>query len=153
MFKGHRRSCLSCSSLLTVMQKKKKTIHLSEEKFFFAQKDIEFAGAILSTDGYKMQPKVYEAIENFPFLKSLTEMRAFYGMANRLTPFSENLSKALSPLRPLLKKNAEFCGDDERKQAFEKAKQVMSSDKTLAFYCQGKPLRLFTDVSNMHGLG
>ena len=80
-------------------------------------------------------------------------MRAFYGMANQLTPFNENLSQALSPLRPLLKKNAEFSVDDERKQAFEKARQIMSLDKTLAFHCQGKPLHLFTDASNIHGLG
>jgi len=37
-------------------------------------------------------------------ITNLTEMRAFYGMANQLTPFNGNLSKALSPLRPLLKK-------------------------------------------------
>ena len=110
---------------------REKKIHLSEEKFIFAQKEIEFAGAILSADGYKMQPKVFEAIEKFPFPKSLTEMRAFYGMANQLTPFNENLSQALFPLRPLLKKNAEFYVDYERKQAFEKAKQIMTSDKTL----------------------
>ena len=74
-------------------------------------------------------------------------------MANQLAPFNENLSKALSPVRPLLKKDAEFFVDEERKQAFKKAKQILSSDKTLAFYCQGRPLRLFTDASNIYGLG
>ena len=119
----------------------------------FAQREIEFAGAVLSSDGYKMQPKIYEAIEKFPFPSNLTEMRAFYGMANQLTPFNENLSKALSPLRPLLKKDAKFFVDEERKQALKKSKQILSSDKTLAFYCQGRPLRLFTDASNIYGLG
>ena len=74
-------------------------------------------------------------------------------MANQLTVFDENLSKALSPFRPLLKTNAKSYVDDKRKQALEKAKQTVSSDKTLAFYCQGNPLRLFTDASNIDGLG
>jgi len=132
---------------------REKKIHLSQEKFAFAQREIEFAGAILSDEGYKMQPKIYEAIEKFPFPTNLTEMRAFYGVANQLTPFNENLSKALSPLRPLLKKDAEFFVDDERKLAFENAKRIMGSDQMLAYHCQGRLLRLFTDASNINGLG
>ena len=51
-----------------------KEIHLSKEKFVFAQREIEFAGAVLSSYGYKVQPKIYEAIEKFPFPSNLTEM-------------------------------------------------------------------------------
>ena len=80
-------------------------------------------------------------------------MRAFYNMANRSVPFNESLSKALSPLRPLLNKDAEFFVNEERKQAFKNAKQILSSDKTLAFYCPGRLLRLFADASNIFGLG
>ena len=97
-----------------------------------------------------MQPKLYKAIEKFPFPSNLTEMRAFYSKANQWAPFNENFSKAPSPLRPLLlKKDAECFVDEERKQAFKNAKQILSSDKTLVFYCQGSPLRLFTDASNI----
>ena len=132
---------------------REKGIHLSEEKSVFAQPEVEFVGAVLSKKGYKMKPKVYEAIEKFPFPTNLTEMRTCYGMANQLAPFNKHLSKALSPLRSLMKKDAVFFLDDERRKAFENAKEIMSSDKTLAFYCQGRPLRLFTDASNVHGLG
>jgi len=119
----------------------------------FAQREIKFAGAILSDEGHRMQPKIYDIIEKFSFPTNLTEMRAFYGIANQLTPFNENLSKALSPLRPVLKKDTEFFVDDERKLAFENAKRIMGSDKILAYYCQGRPFRLFTDASNINGLG
>ena len=66
-----------CHVRAFLQQCKEKNIHLSQQKFIFAQKEIEFAGAILSTDGYKMKPRVCEAIEKPFFPKCLTEMRTF----------------------------------------------------------------------------
>ena len=42
-----------------------KGIHLSKEKFVFAQREIEFTGAVLSSDGYKMQPKIKKQLRSF----------------------------------------------------------------------------------------
>ena len=74
---------------------REKSIYLSEEKFVFAQPETEFAGAVLSKKRYKIQPKVYEAIEKFPFLTNLTEMRTLYGMAKQLASFNEHFCRDL----------------------------------------------------------
>ena len=74
-------------------------------------------------------------------------------MANQLAPTNQALTKALSPLRDLLKRDVEFAFDDVHRQAFDEAKRILMPPAVIAYYRHGAPLELSSDASTLHGLG
>lgn len=128
-------------------------IHLSKEKFVFAVPEIEFAGVIISKDGYRQQDKIFASIRDFPQPKNISEMRSFHGMAQQLAPFNEKLAQILAPLRPLLSPKNTFLMDAEMIEAFENAKKELCSRDVIAFFSPDKPMSLYVDASNLNGLG
>ena len=75
-------------------------------------------------------------------------------MANQLAPFNKELATALQPLRRLLKKTADpFDMTKEQTLAFQKAKDILTSDKVIAYFRPGAPMQLFTDASLKNSLG
>ena len=130
-----------------------KGIRLSEEKFVYMKSSVEFAGFELSADGYRIQDSVIAAIRDFPTPQDKTALRSFQGMANQLAPTNQELTKVLTPLRQLLKKDVEFSFDEVHQEAFIEAKRILTSPAVIAFYRPGAPLHLYTDASTLHGLG
>jgi transposase InsO family protein len=128
-------------------------VSLNRDKVQFGQPSVKFAGFVLSPDGYTPDPALTEAISNFPAPKDLTELRSFFGLANQIAPFSDAVSQHLLPLRPLLSSKREFVWQEPHQDAFLKARAALSSAPTLAFYDPGRPTRLSTDASRLHGLG
>lgn len=132
---------------------REKRIRLSAEKFVYMQETIEWAGFQLSRNGYQIQNRIINAISEFPIPKTKTDLRSFQGMANQLAGFNEELTRVLNPIRDLLKHDVEFFFDDIHRKSFEKAKQILTSNKVMAFYRPNAPLQLFTDASTLNGLG
>jgi hypothetical protein len=129
-------------------------IKLNREKVQLSQDSVEFAGTIISKDGYKKQDRIFSDLRKFPFPKDQTAMRQFSGMANQLAPHNKRLAAAMEPIRHLLKKDANFENvDEDTIKAFEKTKLILQSQETMAFYRPGAPLQLYTDASCKNGLG
>lgn len=141
----HVRSFLQCC--------REKGIHLNENKFNFAKEELEFAGVVLSKEGYRMQDKIVKAIQEFPKPSNISELRSFQGMAEQLSKHNIRVTEAMTPLRPLLKKGTVFQFDEEMERGFVKAKEILSSQETLAFYRPGAKMQLHTDAANKFGLG
>ena len=59
---------------------------------------------------------------------------------------------ALTPLRPLLSTRNDFLWDTSHTVSFLKAKTLLTTTPTLAFYDVSRPTRLLTDASRL-GLG
>ena len=59
----------------------------------------------------------------------------------------------MEPLRGLLKEKNEFLMTVEHIQAFEKAREKLSSAPILAYYDPSRPTALHTDASRLNGLG
>lgn len=74
---------------------REKRIRLSESKFVYMQKQVDWAGYTVSNKGYSIQDKVTESIRNFPEPKTRTDLRSFQGMANQLAPMNKELTKPL----------------------------------------------------------
>ena len=60
-------------------------------------------------------------------------------MANKLAPTNQALTKALPPLRDLLKRNIEFAFDNVHRQAFDEAKRILTSPAVIACYRHERP--------------
>jgi hypothetical protein len=80
-------------------------------------------------------------------------MRSFFGLANQTCNFSDEISEILHPLKVLLKKGSMFQWLPEHESAFLKAKELLSSPKTLAYYDPRRQTRLQVDASRLKGLG
>jgi hypothetical protein len=115
--------------------------------------EVLFGGFIVDSDGYRIDPSLSEALRNFPQPKNITDVRAFFGLANQTCNFSDEISQLLLPLKPLLKKGIIFQWLPEHEEAFNKAKEHLSSSKSLAYYDASRPSRLQVDASRLFGLG
>ena len=65
-----------------------------------------------------------------------------------LSPFCENLSSVIQPLRMLTQEAVPFIWSEVQESAFSKAKQLISSALVLAYYDLHKPVVLQTDASD-----
>ena len=115
------------------MQKKK--IRLNESKVVFRQEEVEFAGVIISQDGFQVNPQLINAIAEFPEPSNITELCSFHCTVNQLAPYDAKLAQKFEPIRHLLNvKSGPIKFTAEESEAFEKVKQYLVSPATLAFY-------------------
>ena len=127
-------------------------ISLNRDKCTFCQTTITFAGFNLSTEGYRIDSSITDAITSFPVPSSRSDLRSFFGLVNQLSSSTDTISKLLVPLRPLLSTKNDFLWSAEHEQAFTKAKEHLTEVPTLAYFSLDKPTRLCTDASR-HGVG
>ena len=129
-----------------------KGISLNRDKFQFCQTEITFAGLILSQGGYQISKHITKAIKDFPTSSGRTDLRSFFGLVNQLSGSTNAIAQALAPLRPLLQVKNDYLWNALHEDAFNKAKEILTTAPILAFYDQSRPTRLTTDACR-HGLG
>ena len=127
-------------------------ITLNTSKFRYAQSEVQFAGFVLSADGYQIDPAITVAIKHFPTPTNRTDLRSFFGLVNQLSAWSDSVAPSLAPLRPLLSTKNDFLWLPDHDLAFSKAKELLTSPSILSFFNINKQTRLCTDASRQ-GLG
>ena len=83
-------------------------LKLNPDKCVFGQKQIQFYGNTISTEGIKPDPTKVDVIIKMPLPSTKTELASFLGMCNYLSPYIPCLSDVTVTLRELNKKNVEF---------------------------------------------
>ena len=142
---AHVRSVLECA--------RKHGITFSAKKFIFGAHTVPFCGYTVSADGWTLDACKTTAIRDFPVPQNRTDLHSFFGLVNQCSAFLESLSELCLPLRPLLKTSMEFTWDSSHTAAFNAVKAALISPPILAHFELGRPLRLETDASVLHGLG
>lgn len=122
------------------------------EKYSFLQYSVKYVGFIVDKTGLRPDPKKLQAIRDVPKPISITELKSFLGMLNYYRKFIPNLSILLPPLHELLKKESAWHWSVLCQEAFSAAKNILTSNKVLAYYEEGRPLVLSVD-SSTYGLG
>ena len=128
-------------------------ITLNLKKVQWDKTEVVFGGYLINSEGYHVDPALSEALREFPTLKSQTDVRSFFGLANQTCNFSSEISELLAPLKSLLKKGTKFQWLPEYETAFQKAREHLSSPKVLAYYNPNRRTRLIADASRLNGLG
>ena len=113
---------------------------------------MQFAGFTLTSEGYSVNKSIVKAIGDFPTPSSRTDLRSFCGLVNQLASSTRDVATALAPLRPLLSSHNDFLWTEVHDEAFQRAKQLLTSAPTLAYFDATKETRLHTDASTL-GLG
>ena len=75
-----------------------------------------------------------EAVKECPSPKSKEGVRSFLGMIGYMSKFIPRYSALTAPLRAITHKDAKFKWTREEKDAFEKLKSSITSEKTIAFF-------------------
>ena len=107
----------------------------------------------MSDKGVEPDPERVAAISRFPTPKSVSDVRAFLGLANQLGSFLPDLAHATDKLRQLLTKDIAFQWLEEHQSAFQKTKDILTSPKIVHFFDRNLESVLMTDASKLNGLG
>lgn len=120
---------------------------LTSRNVIFFEEKIEYCGHIIYKHGLHKNRKKVEAVLNTPESKTVAEVRAFLGLVNYYHKFLPNISIVVHPLHKLLEKQCKWNWNDECRVAFNKAKQLETSEQVLCHYHPNLPIRLACDAS------
>ena len=131
----------------------KNGITLNPTKFQFAKDTVEFAGFEITPTSVRPCSRYFEAIENFPTPKNVTDIRSWFGLINQVS-YTFASADRLLPFRELLKPNTPFKWTDEMDRIFQESKVLIINEikEGVTIFDKNKATCLATDWSK-DGLG
>ena len=130
----------------------RKNIKLNPDKLQFKLKEVKFMGNLITDKGMRADPEKISAISNMTQPHDKAGILRFIGMVNYLSPFCQNLSATIQPLRMLTREGVPFSWSSSQDTAFIKAKRLIASAPVLRYYDLQQPVTLQVDASDV-GLG
>lgn len=100
----------------------KRNIKLNATKLQFKLKQLKFMGTIISDEEMKLDPDKVTAITQMPQPQNKAVLLQFIEMINYLSPFCENLSTVIQPLRVLTQEAVPYLWSITQDSPFKKAK-------------------------------
>ena len=127
-------------------------IRLRRDKVVFKKRPGNFVGHEVTANGLKPDTSKLRSLREVPAPTDKAGVRRLLGFVNYLGKFTPNLSSIMAPVRELLKYNVEFRWEAEQESAFQKVKELLCKNVSLAHFDQTKSLTLQVDAAQ-HGLG
>ena len=100
----------------------KNGIVLNENKFQFAQKDVEFAGFHITEKGIQPLDKFLKAIRDFPTPTRVTDIRSWFALVHQVAHYNQ-VTNIMAHFKPLLSPSTKFLWTDELETAFQQSKK------------------------------
>lgn len=136
-----------CGKANITISRKKVNLTTTENNY-----QIPFAGFMVGRDGCSPDPKKVDAIANMEPPGDVSSLRSFLGLCNTFSHWLPDLSQTAKPLRELLKKGRAYTWLDIHQEAFDKLKEVLTSDLCLSPFDPLKKSYLVSDASKT-GIG
>ncbi|XP_037528497.1 uncharacterized protein K02A2.6-like [Rhipicephalus sanguineus] len=127
-------------------------VTLNSSKCKFGVSEVSFLGVIVSAEGIRPDPAKLEALRSMEPPEDVAAVRRLLGMVNHLARFLPHISDVTAPLRILLNKNTAWTWQHDQEAAFQKVKDLLTSDRCMAKYHPAFPTTISTDASSF-GLG
>lgn len=127
-------------------------IKFNKNKFQYMLKEIKYLEHRFSEG--KIQPDNIRitAIQNYDQPKNKKDLQRFLGLINYLRNFMPNVAEITSPLRHLIKKNAEFIWNGTHRESVQMLKNIITSEPVLQNFNPNLKSTIQTD-SSMNGIG
>jgi len=137
------------NQVLTRLQSK--NLQVNADKSFWAVKEVEYLGFILTPTGMKPQPRKIKAIVNMDRPRNRKELRKFIGMINYYRHMWKQRSHLLAPLTKLTSNKGQFLWKEEQQKAFDELKRVVSKEVMLSFpdYSRSEGFEIYVDASDL----
>ena len=136
-------------NLISLLDKcRDKDLRLSAKKLQFKSTSVTFMGHVLTSNGVAPDPSKVTAITEMPRPVDKAGVQRFLGMCQYLSKFSRNLSQVVLPLRDLIKQDSTFIWSDAQENAFNSAKDLITSAPVLRYYDVALPVTLQVDASD-----
>ena len=128
-------------------------ITLNPRKFHYAEDEVEFAGFTITPTEVRPANKFTAAVRDFPTPKSITDVRAWFGLVNQVS-YAFSMTTAMSPFRHLLKPSTPFQWTDKLAEALHTSKLHIchNIEKGVQIFDKDRPTCLATDWSR-DGMG
>ena len=136
-------------------------LKLKASKCEFFKSQVTYLGHVVSEDGIKTDPEKIRVLKDWPFPKSVRDVRKFLGFSGYYRRFLKGFSSIVRPLKDLLvgiptkkgtKKNPNFTWGPSQQQAFETVIDRLSTAPVLEYANYKLPFTLHVDASS-NGLG
>ncbi|GBG60541.1 hypothetical protein CBR_g8565 [Chara braunii] len=118
-------------------------IALEKSEFFLSK--ISFLGYVLTRGGLRPDSRKVAAVKEAPVPTSLTQVRAFLGLASYYRRFIKGFAAIARPLTNLLRKDQPLSWDAECQQAFPTLKDAMATAPILTRSDSSKQFIIITD--------
>ncbi|GBG81381.1 hypothetical protein CBR_g32055 [Chara braunii] len=118
-------------------------VALEKSEFFLPE--ISFLGYIVTVEGLKPDPRKVAAVREAPAPVTLTQVRAFLGLASYYRRFIRGFACLAKPLTNLLKKEEQLVWMPECEAAFQSLKEALTSAPVLARPDPTRQFALHTD--------
>ncbi|XP_055623717.1 uncharacterized protein K02A2.6-like [Toxorhynchites rutilus septentrionalis] len=122
------------------------------DKCSFRKQQIRYLGHIVDSRGLRPDPTKIEAITKLPPPADVSGVRSFLGAINYYGKFVPNMRMLRYPLDNLLRVETKFSWSPECQKAFDRFKQILSSDLLLTHYDPKREIIVSADASSV-GLG
>ena len=113
---------------------------------------VKYLGHIIDANGLHPAPDKLKAVKNAPTPQNVTELKAYLGLLTYYSKFLPNMATTLSPLYMLLHNNVKWQWTSSEAKAFEKSKDLLTSNSLLAHFNPSQKLTLMCDASP-YGVG
>lgn len=128
---------------------------LNNKKCSWEQQEVEFIGAMITSEGVRPADDKICAIKNFPRPETFRELRGFIGIVNYIGRHLPSISTVMEPMRQLLmgestklRGKAKLPGwTEEHEEAFKETKQVASNAILRGHYKLDQITAIMTDAS------
>ncbi|KAG8230003.1 hypothetical protein J437_LFUL008444 [Ladona fulva] len=118
----------------------------------FMQKSVNYLGHRIDQQGIHQTEEKVEAIKKTPTPRNVKDLRAFLGSINFHEHFIPQLHACCADLYHLTSKRQKWEWTEVHEQAFQKTKDLLSSQATVVPYDETRPLVLACDASE-RGVG
>lgn len=117
-------------------------------KCSFARPSLTYLGHEISGDGVRTDEKNVAAVQKWPTLVNVNEVRGFLGLAGYYRKFVKNFGIINRPLTDLVKKNTVFRCTELEAAAFQELKTALVTAPVLALPDFTRQFELETDASD-----
>ena len=108
-------------------------LKLKPSKCHFAKMELEYLGHVITREGLKTNPKLVEAVSQFPTPRNIHSVRQFLGLASYYRRFVRGFARIASPLHYLTRKDARWLWTPQCELAFQKLKSILTTAPILAY--------------------
>lgn len=127
-------------------------LYAKASKCELCRSKVTFLGHVVDQHGLRMEPEKVVAINEWPVLRNVKEVRMFLGLAGYYRKFVMNFSTIAAPLTSLLKSDNPFVWSEEQQKAFDALKQAITKAPVLILPNPSLPYTVTTDASGI-GVG